>query len=84
MALQLCSLPGVVTSILLLGGACSAATENSVGVGEDRGGVKKHPEGSEECRQGNLGENIIPLSAVTGNWPRPAAAKPGVMLALAQ
>lgn len=60
---------------------CSAAAENDFRAGEDKGGVKKHTERSEECRQGDLGENIIPHGQlpVTADWP--AAAKPGVMLA---
>ena len=65
-------------------GLYSAAAENSFRVGEDKRGVKKYPEGSEECGQRDLGENIVPQSAVTGSWPWPAAAKPGVMLAFAQ
>lgn len=73
----------VVTGTLLFGGVHSAAPENRFRIGEDRGGVKKHPEGSEKCGQGDLGENVVPQSAVTGSWPQPAAAKPGVLLASA-
>lgn len=73
----------VVTSTLPFGVIYSAAAENSFRVGEDKGGVKEHPEGSEECRQGNLGENIILQSAVTGSWPQPSAAMPGAVLAFA-
>lgn len=63
---------------------CFAAAENNFRVGEDKGGVKKHTERSEECRQRDLGENIIPHGQlpVTADWS--AAAKPGVMLAFAQ
>lgn len=63
---------------------CSAAAENDFRVGEDKGGVKKHTERSEECRQGDLGENIFLHGRlpVTADWS--AAAKPGVMLAFAQ
>lgn len=48
--------PRVVTRVVLL---CSAAAENHFRLGEDKGGVKKHPEGLEECRQGDFGENIV-------------------------
>lgn len=75
--------PCVVISTLLFGVIYSAAAENSFRVGEDKGGVKEHPEGSEECRQGDLGENISHQSAVTGSWPQPSAAMPGAMLGFA-
>lgn len=83
MGIHSCLYLFVVTSTLPFGVIYSAAAENSFRVGEDKGGVKEHPEGSEECGQGNLGENIILQSAVTGSWPQPSAAMPGAVLAFA-
>lgn len=73
----------VVIGTLRFGVIYSAAAENSFRVGEDKGGVKEHPEGFEECRQGDLGENITPQPAVTGSWPQPSAAMPGAVLGFA-